>query len=49
MSNAPRLTAEARREAIVAAVQDIFAEKGFDGTTIKELAHAAGVSEALLY
>lgn len=49
MSNAPRLTAEARREAIVEAVQDIFAEKGFDGTTIKELAHAAGVSEALLY
>ena len=49
MSNTPRLTAEARREAIVEAVQDIFAEKGFDGTTIKELAQAAGVSEALLY
>lgn len=49
MSNAPRLTAEARRESIVEAVQDIFAEKGFDGVTIKELAHAAGVSEALLY
>jgi AcrR family transcriptional regulator len=49
MSNAPRLTAEARKEAIVEAVRDIFAEKGFDGTTIKELAQAAGVSEALLY
>ena len=49
MGNIPRLTAEARKEAIVEAVQDIFAEKGFDGTTIKELAQAAGVSEALLY
>jgi AcrR family transcriptional regulator len=49
MRNIPRLTAEARKEAIVEAVQDIFAEKGFDGTTIKELAQAAGVSEALLY
>ena len=49
MSNAPRLTAEARREAIVDAVRDVFAEKGFDGTTTRELARAAGVSEALLY
>jgi len=43
------LTAEARREAIVEAVRDVFAEKGFDGTTTRELAKAAGVSEALLY
>jgi AcrR family transcriptional regulator len=49
MANVPRLTAEARKEAIVAAVQDVFAEKGFDGTTTRELAKAAGVSEALLY
>jgi AcrR family transcriptional regulator len=49
MSNVPRLTAEARREAIVEAVRDVFAEKGFDGTTTRELAKAAGVSEALLY
>ena len=49
MRNIPRLTAEARKEAIVEAVQDIFAEKGFDGTTIKELAQAAKFSEALLY
>jgi AcrR family transcriptional regulator len=45
----PRLSAEARKEAIVEAVQDVFAEKGFDGTTTRELAKAAGVSEALLY
>src|ERR1051326_4523747 len=49
VANIPRLSAEARKEAIVEAVQDVFAEKGFDGTTTRELAKAAGVSEALLY
>jgi AcrR family transcriptional regulator len=49
MPNGARLTAEARREAIVEAVRDVFAQKGFDGTTTRELAQAAGVSEALLY
>jgi len=49
MANVPRLSAEARKEAIVEAVQDVFAEKGFDGTTTRDLAKAAGVSEALLY
>src|SRR5947199_7811746 len=49
MANLRRLSAEARREAIVDAVRDVFAEKGFDGTTTRELAKAAGVSEALLY
>lgn len=44
-----RLTAEARREAIVEAVQDVFAKKGFAATTTRDLAKAAGVSEALLY
>src|SRR6267378_1201735 len=48
-ANVPRLSAVARKEAIVAAVQDVFAEKGFDGTTTRELARAAGVSEALLF
>jgi AcrR family transcriptional regulator len=49
MANLRRLSAEARKEAIVEAVQDVFAQKGFDGTTTRELAKAAGVSEALLY
>jgi len=49
MPNIPRLSAEARKEAIVEAVRDVFAEKGFEGTTTRELARAAGVSEALLY
>src|SRR5436305_7977352 len=44
-----RLPAEQRRAAIIAAVRQVFAEKGFDGTTTRALAAAAGVSEALLF
>src|SRR5712691_8919385 len=44
-----KLSSEERRAAIIKAVQKVFAEKGFDGTTTRELAEAAGVSEALLY
>ena len=46
---APRLNSEERRAAIIKAVQRVFAEKGFDGTTTRELAEEAGVSEALLF
>ena len=49
MKTSSRLSSEDRREAIVEAVKGVFAEKGFDGTTTRELANAAGVSEALLY
>lgn len=44
-----RLKAEDRCQAIRQALRDVFAEKGFEGTTTRELAKAAGVSEALLY
>lgn len=44
-----RISARARREAILQAVRCLFAEKGCDGVTTRELAKAAGVSEALLY
>jgi AcrR family transcriptional regulator len=44
-----RLSSEERREAIVRAVRAVFADKGFHGTTTRELAEAAGVSEALLF
>ena len=44
-----KLTAEERRAAIVKAVRRVFAERGFHGTTTRELAEAAGVSEALLF
>src|SRR5918994_778577 len=49
MENVARLSADQRKQAIVDAVRNVFAEKGFDGTTTRELAKAAGVSEALLY
>jgi AcrR family transcriptional regulator len=44
-----KLTGVERRAAIIHAVRQVFAEKGFDGTTTRELAVAAGVSEALLF
>jgi AcrR family transcriptional regulator len=49
MGRPARLPSRERRDAIVAAVRGTFAEKGFEGTTTRELAEAAGVSEALLY
>ncbi|HVX60104.1 MAG TPA: helix-turn-helix domain-containing protein [Pirellulales bacterium] len=44
-----KLSSEERRAAIVKAVRRVFAEKGFHGTTTRELAIAAEVSEALLF
>jgi AcrR family transcriptional regulator len=44
-----RLDSEERRVAIVVAAQPLFARKGFAGTTTREIARAAGVSEALLF
>ena len=44
-----RLSCEERKEAIVKAVLPLFARNGFAKTTTKQLAGAAGVSEALLY
>src|SRR5438094_5872497 len=48
-STTARLSSEERRAAIIKAVRCTFAEKGFHGTTTRELAEAAGVSEALLF
>jgi AcrR family transcriptional regulator len=45
----PRLDSEARRGRIVDAALPLFARKGFAGTTTKEIAEAAEVSEALLF
>jgi len=44
-----RLYADERRKAIVASAIPLFARKGFAGTTTKELAETAGISEALLF
>jgi AcrR family transcriptional regulator len=49
MKSTSKLSSEERRAAIIQAVRRVFAEKGFDGTTTRELADAAGVSEALLF
>jgi AcrR family transcriptional regulator len=47
MSN--RLNSHARRDLIVEAAVPLFARKGFAGTTTREIAEAAGVSEGLLF
>lgn len=44
-----KLSSEERRAAIIKAVRRLFADKGFYGTTTRELAEAAEVSEALLF
>ena len=44
-----RLDGDERRRAIVMAAVPLFARNGFAGTTTRELAAAAGVSEALLF
>jgi AcrR family transcriptional regulator len=46
---ARRLPAEARRAAILAAALPLFAARGLDGTTTRDLARAAGVTEPVLY
>ena len=49
MKDSSRLSSNERRQAIIDAVKDVFAKKGFDRTTSRDLAKAARVSEALLY
>lgn len=49
MKKRERLSGAARRAGIINAAQRAFAEKGFRGTTTRELAAKAGVSEALLF
>ncbi len=44
-----RLDSDERRAAIIAAALPLFARKGFAGTTTREIAEAACISEALLF
>ncbi|MDE2180434.1 MAG: helix-turn-helix transcriptional regulator, partial [candidate division NC10 bacterium] len=44
-----RLSAEERRQQIVDAAVDLFSRKGFRGTRTREIAEAAGISEAMIY
>jgi AcrR family transcriptional regulator len=44
-----RLTADERRQAILDAALDVFARRGYHAASIDEIAHAAGISKALIY
>jgi AcrR family transcriptional regulator len=44
-----RMTGQERRQAIIDAAIRLFSEKGFRGTTTRELAAAVGVTEPVLY
>jgi TetR/AcrR family transcriptional regulator len=47
--NTTRLPAEDRRRQLLESALDLFARKGFEGTTTKEIAAAAGVNEAIIF
>src|SRR3954466_5367921 len=44
-----RLSAEERRREIVRVAVRLFSQRGFRGTTTKEIAQAAGISEAMVF
>ena len=45
----PRLKAPQRREQLIEVASKLFAERGYEATTTKEIARAAGVTEPILY
>jgi len=49
MPNASRMSAEERRLQILRVAVSLFSQRGFVGTTTKEIAQAAGVSEAMVF
>jgi AcrR family transcriptional regulator len=44
-----QVQAAARREQLLAVTLDLFAEKGVHGTSIRDIAQAAGITEGLIY
>ena len=44
-----RLSAEERRAAILEAASEVFAERGYHGSSIDDIAGPAGISKALIY
>lgn len=44
-----RMTGKQRREQLIDVGRKVFAEKGFEGTTVEELASKAGVSKPVVY
>jgi TetR/AcrR family transcriptional regulator len=49
MSATPRLSASDRRRQLLETALDFFSRKGFEGATTKEIAAAAGVTEAIIF
>ena len=47
--HAGRMTGDKRREQILQTAVNLFSRRGFNGTTTKEIARAAGVSEAMVF
>lgn len=48
-SPTPRLSAPQRRDQLIEVAVDLFSRKGFNGTTTREIAAAAGVTEAVIF
>src|SRR6185437_2523072 len=48
-TNSRRLTAEQRRQQLVAVALELFAQRGYRATTMDDVAEAAGVTKPLLY
>ena len=44
-----RMAGEERRDQLLRVAMSLFSNHGFRGTTTKEIAHAAGVSEAMVF
>ncbi|HBZ57154.1 MAG TPA: hypothetical protein DEO88_17245 [Syntrophobacteraceae bacterium] len=44
-----RLTGEERRKEIIRSAMEVFARKGFSGSTTRKIAESAGISEAMIY
>src|SRR5204863_8621227 len=49
ISNGARMAGEERRLQILKVAMRLFSQRGFRGTTTKEIAQAAGVSEAMVF
>jgi TetR/AcrR family transcriptional regulator len=45
----PRMSAEDRRRQLLDVAIDLFSKRGFGGTTTREIAQAAGVTEAIIF
>ncbi len=44
-----RLSAPDRRQQLIGVALDLFSQKGYEGTTTREIAERAGVNEAIIY